>query len=60
MVEEHRGQAGGFALNAAGTAHWCQKLQIFDVALSPGCTPADILCDCLLDTKQGILIKIVT
>lgn len=45
---------GGFALDAAGTAHWSQKLKIIDVALSPGDTCAGIIFDCLLDTEQRI------
>jgi len=51
-INQQRRQAGGFPLDAAGTANRCEELQIFDVALSPGPTCAGLLVNRLLDTNQ--------
>lgn len=51
-IHQHRRQPGRFALDAAGAAHWCQELQIFDVVLFLGSTCAGLLLDCLLDTEH--------
>lgn len=53
-IHQHRGQAGGVPLDAAGPANRCEELQIFNAALSPGPACAGLLFNCPLDTEQNI------
>lgn len=59
MINQHHRQMGRFALDATRAAHWCQKLQVFDIALSPGCS-CGLTVNSLLDTaykrKRGVKI----
>lgn len=52
MIDEHLGQLAGFVVDAGGAAHRCQKLEIINVALSPGCTRADLAFNCFSDTEM--------
>lgn len=52
VIHEHRRKAGGFPLDATGTTHRGQKLQISDAALFVRCACADLLVDCFLDTRH--------
>lgn len=52
VIDQHRRQAGGFTLDATGTTHGGQKLQIFDAALFFRRACADLLVDCFLDTRR--------